>query len=328
MNTTERIVERLPRFYGARETSSNIYQFCNSFAEEFEEAKRNLFKIMRAHWIESCEGKDLEELAKIFSFFKSPDESDLDFRNEVFKLIDFCLSTPGGGTRESLLKWLALYLRLDHDSNESKPNDINHSEIQIIEYPERLQKMELDAVSDFEWRVDSKSIEDEEFSLTFVVGENGHEVQYPEIIVLDIDSSVTVTRIKYNDILRSGQRLVIKENGYTEVDDVDVTSNMVFSGERKILRRPTTWKYKESTSPKVGRFDGAKFDESFFQVDVPTISIRMEWKARLRATVEIIISPEALSRGRVSKNDIQQLFNHFYKSAGVNLIVKNKGDSR
>ena len=324
MSVTERIVERLPRFYGGRETNSKIYQFCNCFALQIEDVKRNLFNIMRAHWIESSEGEDLEKIAKIISFYRSPEESDLDFRNEILKLIDLCLSSPGGGTRESILKWLSLWLRIQYDSPESQPNEMKHSEIQIIEYPEKFEQIELEVANDDEWTVDSRSVEDEDFSLTIVAGGKGREIHDPEILVVDKDISEIIATIKYNGNLRSGQRLVVGEDGHTELDDIDVTSNMVFSGERKIIRKPTTWKYKEYTSPKVGRFDNAKFDENFFQIDVPTISIHMEWKARQRATIEIIISSQTLSKAKVSKKDIQQLFNRLHKAVGVALIVKIK----
>jgi len=85
--TTERIMERLPSFYQTWTDKSIVSRFVESFAKTLNETERDLFRIMRGHWIDSAKGVDLKRLASIYNIHRQVGESDLSFRRRTKRAI-------------------------------------------------------------------------------------------------------------------------------------------------------------------------------------------------------------------------------------------------
>ena len=165
------------------------------------------------------------------------------------------------------------------------------------------------------------SINDENVTLTVNILEEGKkqpgqisELSDPTIMDYDTKSS-----IKFDGTIRSGQKLVIKEDGTAELDGEDVTGRISGHGLR-LLRSGSRWTFQESVSPNVGRFDQAVFDQHVFDMFVPTVVLRLEWTARLLAAFELKVPSEALKNSGVTKQDLEEMINTI-KAAGVKAFI-------
>jgi hypothetical protein len=123
-------------------------------------------------------------------------------------------------------------------------------------------------------------------------------------------------------MFKPGQTLVFKR-GKAELDGTDVTERIAPARpiSVSIPRKTTDWQYQESTSPKIGYFDSATFDEGFvFYRDVPTVRITFSWKAHMAATFEIKLRKGALERSGFTIDNVIKLVNAI-KAAGVKADV-------
>ena len=89
----------------------------------------------------------------------------------------------------------------------------------------------------------------------------------------------------------------------------------------KVPRKKSTWIFKENTTPKLGRFDEALFDEYFYEVYVPKCSLNIEWKAKLLSSFELQIESESFERSGVSIENFSDLINSI-KAAGVQAFIE------
>ncbi len=310
VDTADRIVERLPRFYKAWDKQSIFFRFLKIFAQSFDEQRKDLFSIMRSHWVDTAHGSDLDSLGSIFRLKRRPNELDDSFRKRIkFFIVEF----TGGGTKESILAQTALYLDLQNEKPE------------MIENPPTPQTLEKRVKSDDKWVMRSLSINDENFALTIVIDQvEGDILEVFEPTIMDLDRNIS---IKYNGNIRSGQKLLIRQDLTAELDGQDVTnkiSSYSSSTNRqstvKILRKGSRWTFKESISPKMGKFDEANFDDHVFEMFVPTVVLRFEWIALLLAAFELKVSDRALIRSGVLKADLEEIVNAI-KASGVKAFV-------
>jgi hypothetical protein len=298
--TVDRIIDRLPGFYGAREKDSLLYRLINSFAKAISEQHKDIFSIMKSHWVDTAYGIDLDLLASIYSLKRKPRENDDDFRVRIRSAItDF----RGGGTVEAVKTALARYLIISKD------------DIILVENPPVPMIVEKQARSRDKWLINSLSINDEEAAIIITI-EDG-EAREPTMI--DTENNFS---LKYNGTIKAGQKLVIHD-GKADLDGVDVTANVVVERPNRIptiLRKGSNWLYRETLSDTLGRFNEAKFNENVFYKEVPPTKIRFEWTANMVAAFEVKVPSGALERNNISKENLENLVNDI-KAAGVKTFV-------
>jgi len=310
LDTADRIVERLPRFYKAWDKQSIFFRFLKIFAQSFDEQRKDLYSIMRSHWVDTAHGSDLDFLGSIYRLKRRPNELDDSFRKRIkFFIVEF----TGGGTKESILAQTALYLDLQNEKPE------------MIENPATPQTLEKRVKSEDKWIMRSLSIHDENFAVTILIDQvQGDILEVFEPTITDLDRNIS---IKYNGNIRSGQKLLIKQDLTAELDGEDVTNKISTSSPYdnppstiKILRKGSRWTFKESISPKMGKFDEANFDDHVFEMFVPTVLLRFEWIALLLAAFELKVSDRALIQSGVLKADLEEIVNAI-KASGVKAFV-------
>ncbi|HEU5172002.1 MAG TPA: hypothetical protein VFT83_00605, partial [Nitrososphaeraceae archaeon] len=301
---SDRIINRLPQFYKSWDKESVLFSFIDSFANELRKQKKDLVNIKRTHWIDTSYGKNLDLLAKIYKLYRKQEESDEDFRNRIKR---FLFEFTGGGTKKSILAQTVAYLNLKEESEMPI----------LIENPVRIKKVKMTVQNGDRINIQSESIDDKDFFLELSLEEEGFEILDPSIYDQDRNYS-----IKFHGTLRSGEKLRISTeeksvshiNDDLRIDDVNNDSNSIFNNKKnngnnnnifidekmKVPRKKSTWIFKENTTPKLGRFDDALFDEYFYEVYVPKCSLNIEWKAKLLSSFELQIESESFERSGVS----------------------------
>ena len=336
---SDRIINRLPQFYKSWDKGSILFSFIDSFANELRKQKKELVNIKRTHWIDTSYGKNLDLLAKIYKLYRKQEESDEDFRNRIKR---FLFEFTGGGTKKSILAQTVAYLNLKEESEMPI----------LIENPLRIKKVKFTVQNGDSISVHSSSINDEDFFLELSLEEEGFEILDPSIYDQDSNSS-----IKFHGTLRSGEKLristeektVLHINNDIRIDNVNSDSssksnifnnksnnngnnhnnnnsnsnsnNIFIDDKMKVPRKKSTWIFKENTTPKLGRFDEAIFDEYFYEVYVPKCSLIIEWKSKLLSSFELQIESGSFERSGVSIENFSDLINSI-KAAGVKAFIE------
>lgn len=324
---SDRIINRIPQFYKSWDKESILFSFLDSFAHELRKQKKELVNIKRTHWIDTSYGKNLDLLARIYKLYRKQEESDEDFRNRIKR---FLFEFTGGGTKKSILAQSVAYLNL----KEEREMPV------LIENPLRIKKVKMTVQNGDRISIQSESIDDEDFFLELSLEEDGFEILDPAIYDQDNNSS-----IKFNGTLKSGEKLRIstKEKSVSHItndlgiDDVNNDSNssifnnksnngnnnnnLYIDDKMKVPRKKSTWVFRENTTPKLGRFDEAHFDEYFYEVYVPKCSLNIEWKAEFLSSFELQIESESFERSGVSIENFSDLVNSI-KAAGVKAFIE------
>jgi len=326
---SDRIINRIPQFYKSWDKESILFSFIDSFAHELRKQKKELVNIKRTHWIDTSYGKNLDLLAKIYKLYRKQEELDEDFRNRIKR---FLFEFTGGGTKKSILAQSVAYLNLKEESEMPI----------LIENPLRIKKVKMTVQNGDRISIQSESIDDEDFFLELSLEEDGFEILDPAIYDQDNNSS-----IKFHGTLKSGEKLRIstKEKSVSHInndlgiDNVnnDSSSSSIFNNKSnngnnnnnnlfiddkmKVPRKKSTWIFKENTTPKLGRFDEAHFDEYFYEVYVPKCSLNIEWKAEFLSSFELQIESESFERSGVSIENFSDLVNSI-KAAGVKAFIE------
>ena len=89
-DTTERVINRFPRFYNTHDTDSKLFRLCHSFSNQLDETRKDLFKVMRSHWIESANSSDLDLIGSLLDLKRDTGENDDRFRVRIMKFISLC----------------------------------------------------------------------------------------------------------------------------------------------------------------------------------------------------------------------------------------------
>lgn len=305
MKQADRILSRLPHFYLGWDTRALMSRLIHSVAMALHQQQTYLFRIQKSHWVDTAYKSDLDELGKIFNLRRGADELDDNFRERIkYALVTF----KGGGTREAVIAQIINYFKL-------RP-----SEVELVENPKKAQVQELVVGNGVKWKMGNRSIRDvEDAELTMKLEPTGlGGVANPRITNLSKPDET----IQYRGMFNPGETLIIKR-GKAELGGKDVSDRVGSTPiSIEISRKKAEWHYQESTSPKIGYFDSASFDEGFvFHRDVPTIRLTFRWNACVAATFQVKVPQAALERGGFSKNDLKRLVNAI-KAAGVKAEVQ------
>ena len=307
----EKIVDRLPRFYRAWDYKSNMASLITSIGKTINEQNKDLFAIMRSHWVDSAFAENLDLLGEIFKLKRRKNETDDSFRVRIkYFIVEFL----GGGTKEAILAQTRLFLGLRED----------YPEVDLIENPAVEQIEERTIKNGESWSMKSRSIEDEPFSMEFRVEQGKNELLNPRIE--DTENNQYIT---FNGVLKSGQRLVLEPNGSAKLDDRSVTKKLNNTG-LKVLRKGSQWTFTEATSPMIGKFDEGLFGTHVFETSVPTASVRITWTARLLASFELKVLRSSLERSGVTIEELREMVD-MIKAAGIKSFItiadKLQGDN-
>lgn len=300
MNRTERICERLPKFYKAWDKGSLIYAFLSSFAMQLEEADGQILELMRAHWVDSATGQDLDRLGAAVASRRMQGEGDDKYRARIRRAVS---DYRGGGTVRAILE--SVRGLLGEGSGE---------EVEIVENPLRALSEEVRVIAGETWQISSKCVEDVKPKIMIKVEEGG-EVRDPTLTNLKTGESVT-----FKGTLMGGQELLLQKDG-GELDGKDVTGMIETRGFPTLLREGSTWKYSEVLSGLLGIFDSAKFDEHTFMKGIPFVTIKFEWEGHAPAAFEVRIKSGALSRSGLSIEDVDKFVSRM-RASGVSSTVR------
>jgi hypothetical protein len=303
MEQSKKIINRLPGFYRAWDRQSALFCLINAFAKSLGEQQKDLYLILRSHWVDTAIGINLDLLGSLYGLKRRVDEPDDDFRSRIKSTI---VIYKGGGTVEAIKTQTSVYLAVAKE------------EITLIENPRVAQTLDKRIKYGDELFIKSNSMNDEDAVIILTFDDenfkDGFFLENPTIT--DITRNLPIT---FNGKIGFGQKLIIKHDK-AELDGIDVT-HMISNTKIKIPRTGSKWVYHESLSPLIGRFDKESyFDRHRFAKSVPNVHIRFEWTASLLATFELRVPSKALTKNKVSIEELGELVNAI-KAAGIQVII-------
>jgi hypothetical protein len=300
MERTQRIIDRFPSFYKTWDRNSLIFKVVSALGKRLDEADKEPAAILRAHWVDTAFGNDLDKLGAIYNIDRKKGESDPEYRARLKRAI---MEFKGGGTISAVLSLVKMALGLPMDYP-----------LELLENPPKGIYKELKVRTGETWSLSSESVLDATPSITISVETEDAKVTNPTITNLDAEEVVT-----FNGVIRSVERLRI-ENGRAFLNDSEVTEKLSTNITPKLLRKGSMWKYTEPLEEDIGVFDTAHFDLSVFAVGIPTVKIGFEWIAYQPATFELRIPKDAVPQGDgISR--LQEVVDSI-KAAGVQAIIK------
>ena len=311
---SEKIAGKLPHFYKSWDKNSLIFKFIAAAGTQLSEAEKDLFKILESHWVDTAKQDDLDMVGKIFNLKRNPGETDFDYRVRIKSSIQ---EFKGGGTINAIETALRAALSL--------PDDYK---IEIVENPEKKINYRQKAKAGDEsgtWKVKSESVSDSKLTITIAV-ESSHDENKTKIKNPELKNLETGESISFSGSISEGEKLIIK-GGAGTLDGIDVTNKLSIinknknSDELMLPRRDSAWEYTETLKSSIGRFDFAKFDESVFEVGVPTADIEFLWTADMQSTFEVLLPESILEKQGVSKEHVRGIVDRI-KAAGVEGTVK------
>ncbi len=300
MSRTDRIGSRLPRFYKSWEKDTLLSVLLQSVSAQLDQADAGIADLMKAHWVDTAEGEDLEKLGVFVGSKRLPDEDDRRFRGRLKRAVD---EYRGGGTVSVIL-----------ERTKELLSAANKGDVKIVENPLADASAEFEVIANDTWQLGSSSTEDEQTSLSLTVAGTG-QVSNPQITNMDTGQSIT-----FKGNLKTGEQLVIEESRAL-LGDEDVTSLVSIPESPKLLRKGSRWRYSEALSERIGVFDTARFNEHTFAVGIPTVKVRFEWTRRQPATFMIQIKSKALRNSGLTESYLQKTVGSL-KAAGVKAIIK------
>lgn len=313
MEETERLIEALPSFYDTWDEESLFYQLIDAIAHQIYESRKEMYMIMRDHWIDTAKGEELEKFGALYEIQRLSEENDNVFRKRIKSAIS---GYKGGGTIDSILSLTRSFLAAENN------------EIRIIEFPRAPVQATYELESGDTWELTSESIQSEVPEIIVFVETSGaslDKARFDESIFPlavtnpNFTNVVTKEAIGFKGMLDAGQTLRTFM-GKAMVDDVDCSDQLTTTAIPTILRSKCTWRYNESVTEKVGSFNSGTFDTSLFRIPVAKVKVTLSWTARLAAAFELRVKKKALSRNRLSKEDVENFVSGI-KSAGVKHII-------
>ena len=300
MSTTQRIIERLPEFYKTREKQSVLIQFIDSFGKALSEADKDVFQIMRGHWVDTAKGSDLDELGAIFTVIRQTGEEDQPYRRRIKRALQ---EYKGGGTVDAIRLALRSLLVPLGDKFE------------IVEFPPTPTTFDVAVSSGDSWKMSSLGVGSAVPSINITVESSEAEVRDPQVI-----NKTTGETTGFEGLLKSGQELILGENKAT-VDGHVATSGLNPMKIASIPRFESEWQYTEFLHGRIGVFDKGSFDEAFFATPLAKVKIRFNWTTLKASTVEVRISRKVLERTGIREGEIMRTLNAI-KASGVEMRIK------
>jgi hypothetical protein len=280
-----------------------VFTLLRAVIKQLDEAEERMTDMMKAHWVDTAVGDELDKLGGILGLHRLAEENDSPYRARLKRAVT---EYEGGGTVSTILGAVKALIRAQSEED-----------VQIIENPPAVAFADFIVRAGDKWTLGSNSIEDTQPTLTITVEETGG-VSNPQIINVDTGESIT-----FKGKLKSGQKLVITKKKAL-IDETDISQKIVPQTVPQLLRRGSTWKYSESLEKLVGVFDTAKFDEHTFAVKVPAVKIRFDWTRLQPATFEVKIKSKALEGSGYSVSYLENVVNAM-KAVGVNAIINVSG---
>jgi len=300
MSSTQRIIERLPEFYKTREKKSLLLQFIDSFGKSLGEVEKDVFQIMRGHWVDTAKGSDLDELGAIFTVVRQTGEEDQPYRRRIKRALQ---EYKGGGTVDAIrLALRSLFVPLGDT-------------FEIMEFPPTPTTFEVAVSSGDAWKMSSLGIGSVVPSVSITVESGDAEVRDPRLI-----NKTTGESTGFEGLLKSGQELVLKENRAT-VDGHDATNGLNPKKMASIPRFESEWQYTEFLHGRIGVFDKGSFDEAFFATPLAKVRIGFSWTTLKASTVEVRVSRRVLERTGIREGEMMRTLNAI-KASGVEMRIK------
>lgn len=299
MSRAQRIGSRLPRFYRYWDTTSLVYSLLSAMASELDSAEKQVTNMMKAHWVDTAAGEELDRLGAMLRTGRIAGEEDAHFGARLKRAVG---EYQGGGTVPAILAAVRALLGAKGEAD-----------VRIVENPPGTASAQFRVTAGATWALGSRSIADELPRLSLTVEEGG-EVSEPQVTNLETGESVS-----FKGALRGGEQLIIEKNQAT-LNGTDVTSRLSADRPPSLLRKGSTWQYTESLQMLVGVFDTARFDQHTFAVRVPFVSLRFDWGRLQPASFELQIRSEALRESGLTETHIER-FLASMKAAGVNATI-------
>lgn len=299
MKRVNRILKRMPDHYKTWDRTSVIYSLLLAFGWRLEETQKDLFQIMKSHWVDTAFGEDLDKLASIFMLKRRPGEGDNSFRRRVKRAIS---DYKGGGTVATILSTVRTLLELPEDYP-----------IKILENPPRIFREEFEVKTGDGWFMSSKGIEDSIPKIKL-------RVLGPRVVNPTIQNVTTGKSIGFSGVLKENDVLEFNENKLY-LNGLDVTDKLVGDREFTLCRRKCEIRYYEELEKKIGVFDQALFDESVFAIGISKVKLIFTWEAKLPATFKLLLPKRIVERRGLSLDEIYDVVN-FVKAAGVHAIIE------
>lgn len=300
MSRAEKMCDRLPKFYKGWDRNSLVYTFMSSFASQLDDADEQIAEIMRAHWVDSATGQDLDRLGAAVLSMRMLGEDDEKYRLRIRRAVS---DYRGGGTVRAILESVMGLLGTSSEGD-----------VEIVENPLLSLSEEVKVMAGETWTISSRTVEDVEPRIRISVNEGG-EVKDPTLTNLKTGDTVT-----FKGTLVSGDEIILS-NGRAELNGKDETENVEVKGFPMLLREGSIWKYNESLSGLLGVFDSAKFDEHTFTKGIPFLTIRFDWEGHAPASFEVRIKSGALKRSGLEVGDVERFVSRM-RAAGVSSKVR------
>jgi hypothetical protein len=299
LERTERILNVFPDYYKTWDSDSRIFKVINAYGKRIDEAEKDLFSLLRAHWVDKAYNTDLDRLGAIYNMERNLGESDSEYRGRLKRAI---MEFKGGGTISAILSSVKIALNLPTDYslelNENPPKEI-------------IKEFSF-TTGDF-FTISSESVLDAKPSIDISVETEDAEISNPTLTNTDTNEVIT-----FMGTIKSEEHLKI-EDGKAVLNDEDVTEKLSATTIPQLLRKGSTWSYTEIIEEEIGVFDVAQFDHSIFAFGIPTVKVVLNWTAFQPATFEISIPKNTLYRG----NDISlvEAVVNSIKAVGVKAII-------
>ncbi|MEM2029507.1 MAG: hypothetical protein QXS05_09040, partial [Candidatus Bathyarchaeia archaeon] len=233
MKRTKRILDRFPSFYKTWDENSRIFKIINAVGKRLEEADKDTNMILRAHWIDTAFGNDIDRLGAIFNLKRRVGEEDSEYRSRLKRAI---MDFKGGGTVSAILSSVKMTLGL--------PDDYP---IELVENPPITVEKTLEVRTGDTWFMSSNSVLDAVPSITITTETTNMVIINPTILNVD-----TGEKISFSGEIKAGEELKI-EGGKATLNDVDVTERLTVTSFPRLLRKGSTWKYSEQVEEAIGR---------------------------------------------------------------------------
>lgn len=291
-----------------------FFRLFDSFGKRLDEAHKDLFRVMKTHWVDTAAREDLDKLGAIYDMERKSGEKDSDYRRRLKAAI---YEYKGGGTVSAILSLTRNLLSMEEEEK-----------LELSDNPPALVSVELRLRSGDTWTLGSSSIKDATPKLTLFVEAGDalfdaakfNESKYPlgvrNPMITNLETNESVV---FRNTMGGGQKLVISEEK-AELDGTDVTDRLSMTKMPLILRRGSTWRYREAAKEKIGVFGEAIFDVSLFETALATVKICFEWTAHQVATFELKVPREALARSGLSVENLEEFVNRV-KAVGTKGII-------
>jgi hypothetical protein len=300
MGGFDRISSRLPHFYTSWDPGSSVAEFLAAEGKRSDECEKELIAIMRAHWVDTAHGGDLDRIGAIFSVKRRENEPDKEYRNRLKTAI---ISYKGGGTIRAIQMLVKIALKLPQDYP-----------VKIVENPPVMQKRSWKTSAGREWDVNPQSVRASVPAVTLSIETEKARVTNPTLTNMTTGESIS-----FSGDLASGDVLDIRD-GKATLNNKNCTDKLSVTTVPWLPRKKSRWQYMEQIGANVGTFDKGRFDQSVFVIDVIT-AVTFEWQAHVPAQFELHLPGDLLIKAGIRIDTMQDLVDSV-KACGVKGVVR------